>query len=57
MKFATYLKSRRERLKLTQQDLADKLGVSKSIVSKWEAGRMPSRLTIAAIKRQLGGSK
>ena len=35
----TNIRKRREELGLTQQDVADSLGVNKSSVSRWEAGK------------------
>ena len=39
MKLADYLKEFRKKNNMTQQDLADKLFVTKQAVSKWETGR------------------
>ena len=39
MKLADYLKQYRKENNLTQQELADKLFVSKQAVSKWETER------------------
>lgn len=49
-KFSNNLKSLRVRFGLTQQDLANKLGVSKSTVSMYETGnRAPDFETLEAI--------
>lgn len=46
MKFGSKLKSERERLGLTQAGAAVYLGISKSILEKWESGnREPMRIT------------
>ncbi len=46
MNFADKLKSERERTGLTQQQAADLLEQSKSIVEKWESeARTPSAIT------------
>jgi len=45
------IKELRKKLKMTQQELADKLGVHRVTVAEWEAGhKRPSNLA----KRQLG---
>lgn len=36
--FGEFLKREREASKITQQDLADKLNVDRSLVSQWERG-------------------
>ncbi len=47
---ATEIKELRKRLKYSQQQLADKLGVGRITVVRWEnGGQMPSQLA----KRQL----
>ena len=52
--FSDYLTRRRKRHGLTQQALADYLGASLSVVSKWESGtRRPLPLTRAAIEVRL----
>jgi len=46
MSFATQIKSERDRLGLTQAGAAARLGVSKSVIEKWEAGtRTPLAIT------------
>ena len=46
MSFADQLKSERERLGITQAQAASILGVSKSVLAKWEiADRTPLELT------------
>ena len=42
--FGQYLATRRKYMRLTQEELADKIGVSKSAVAKWETdGGLPDR--------------
>lgn len=41
MEFKDRLKIQRERLELTQDEMAKKLEVSRSTYSKWELGTMP----------------
>lgn len=44
MTFAERLKDLRTAREMTQQDLADRCGITKAVVSMWESGkRMPSR--------------
>ena len=38
MKFSDNLKKLRKDMNLSQEDLADKLGVSRQSISKWESG-------------------
>mgnify|MGYP004633024613 CR=1 FL=1 len=38
-KISKFLKNEREESNFTQQDVAEKLGVSKAIISKWECGK------------------
>lgn len=40
----------RKRLKLTQKQVADAVGVTDQTVSNWEAGRFEPRLTISQIQ-------
>jgi transcriptional regulator with XRE-family HTH domain len=40
--YAAWVKANRFAANLTQQGLADKLGVSRRAVCSWEAGRIPS---------------
>jgi transcriptional regulator with XRE-family HTH domain len=47
------LKQRREALSLTQSDLADRVGVSKFIISRVESGTMPTLRLAAALEREL----
>lgn len=53
--FAQKLKNRRTELKMTQKELADRLGYSEKTVSKWESGRViaPSIIltSLAAVLR------
>ena len=42
--FGHYLATRRKYMRLTQEELADRIGVSKSAVAKWETdGGLPDR--------------
>lgn len=47
------LKQRREALSLTQSDLAERVGVSKFIISRVESGTMPTLRLAAALEREL----
>ena len=38
-KISKFLKNEREESNFTQQDVAERLGVSKAIISKWECGK------------------
>lgn len=40
----------RKRLKLTQKQVADAVGITDQTVSNWEAGRFEPRLTISQIQ-------
>jgi transcriptional regulator with XRE-family HTH domain len=54
MTFAQSLRRQRDRLKLTQDELADKLKLSRSSVEKWEQGiRTPKPITQSAILSEL----
>ena len=54
MDIHTYLKTRRELLGLTQQQLADETCVSKQAVSKWENGlALPDIMTIPSLAKAL----
>ena len=56
--FSEYLRRQRKRLAITQEQLAELLGVSLSVVAKWEGGtRRPLPLTRAAIEIQLAATK
>lgn len=44
------LKQRRKLLNLTQQQVADELGVTVTTVKNWEAGRFEPRLTISQMQ-------
>ena len=49
------LKSYRERASLTQQELANVVGVDRSAISKWEAGEfLPRTDKLPAIAKALG---
>ena len=56
MNFQTALKTRRKALKLTQVQLAEKIGVTQATIAGWEAGkRRPERpetiKTVASVLR------
>lgn len=52
------IKELREKLKLTQEEFAQKIGVSWVTISNWERGLFnPSRLAIEKIKQLLSASK
>lgn len=52
MKSSDIIKDIRSRLKLSQSELAEKLGISFATVNRWEKGRCePSQIAIKAIKR------
>lgn len=49
------LKSRRERCKMTQELVAEKIGVSRQAVSKWESGAAePSTSNLIKVARLYG---
>lgn len=55
-KFGELLKEDRERLLLSQDQLAERLGVSQQAVSRWEDGHsMPRRSRMQQIRKVLGG--
>ncbi len=44
LSFGHYISARRKHMRLTQEELADKVGVSKSAIAKWETnGGLPDR--------------
>ncbi len=44
MSLGQYISARRKHMRLTQEELADKVGVSKSAIAKWETdGGLPDR--------------
>jgi len=49
MEFKDRLKIQRERLELTQDEMAKKLEVSRSTYSKWELGTMPDPVILKKI--------
>ena len=52
--FAQRLRQYRRDKGLTQQELADRLGVSNKTVSRWEGGSYPDVTTLVALARALG---
>lgn len=52
--FAQRLRQYRKDKGMTQQELADKLGVSNKTVSRWESGSYPDVATLVALARALG---
>ncbi len=50
---AKEIQALRKRLKLDQQGFADKLGVHRITVTRWEAGKKPSPLALRQLKRLL----
>lgn len=58
MSFADTIKLERERLGLTQAGVASLLGVSKSVIEKWEAGtRTPLEITQEGALQRLKKTK
>ena len=58
MNFAEQLKQERERLRITQEQAASLLGVSKSVLAKWEiADRTPKELTHEGALQRLRTAK
>ena len=54
----TDIQQLRKKLKLTQQELADKLGVSRATVNRWEIGhKRPSNLALRQLARLTKGNK
>lgn len=52
--FAQRLRQYRKNKGMTQQDLADRVGVSNKTVSRWESGSYPDVTTLVALARVLG---
>lgn len=50
----TRIKRARERLRLSQQQLADRLGVDRKSVDNWENGRTRPRSSLGALEAVLG---
>ena len=49
------IRNAREQLRMSQQQLADAIGVDRSSVSNWERGtHAPTRVALAALERVLG---
>ncbi len=53
-RIGTKIRRARERKRMSQQDLADVLGVSRSAVNAWERGRAHPRSSIGALEEVLG---
>lgn len=57
MSLGQYISARRKHMGLTQEELADKVGVSKSAVAKWETdGGLPDRDNLRRLAEILGVS-
>ncbi len=56
LEFGVRLKQLRQQKHLTQQELADQLGVSNKSVSRWESGGYPDVATLAPLAKALGVS-
>ncbi len=56
LEFGARLKQLRQQKHLTQQELADQLGVSNKSVSRWESGGYPDISTLAPLAKVLGVS-
>ena len=54
LEFGERLKQCRKQKGLTQQELADPLGVSNKSVSRWESGSYPDVATLGPLARALG---
>ena len=48
-KLADILKTRREELEISQQDVADKIGVSRQAVQQWEDGKTSPGRKLSAL--------
>lgn len=53
-RIGTFISQKRKELKLTQLQIAEKLGVSYQAVSKWENGSLPNGEMLVALARILG---
>lgn len=52
-----YISARRKHMRLTQEELADKVGVSKSAIAKWETnGGLPDRDNLRRISEVMAVS-
>ncbi len=54
LEFSECLKQLRKAKNMTQQDLADQLGVSNKSVSRWESGSYPDVATLGPLAKALG---
>lgn len=50
------IKQFREASGLTQEQLGDKIGVKKALISKWEKGKPPTPLKAIEIEEATGGA-
>lgn len=53
-RFPVFLRNLRERLNLSQQDLAVRLGTAVATISRWELGKSDPAFTVAQMKAFLG---
>jgi transcriptional regulator with XRE-family HTH domain len=51
---ATRIKRARERMRWSQQELADRIGVNRKTVDNWENGRNSPRSSLGALEAVLG---
>ncbi len=57
MSFGQFIAKRRKLLRLTQEELADRIGVSKSAVAKWETdGGLPDRDNLKRLSQAMNVS-
>lgn len=54
MNFGEWLKTNRANRGWSQQDLADKAGMTKQSIHRYEQGRVPKRDTVVVLARALG---
>lgn len=57
MSLGRYIQARRKNMHLTQEELSERIGVSKSAVAKWETdGGLPDRDNLKRLSETLGVS-